>query len=74
LTSVMLDGRWLAQPVASERRWAAAASVFLRFITSGKPVESCNGKLRDECLRERRFVSLSDDQRMITSSLDSGTR
>jgi putative transposase len=45
--------------------WAAAHGVRLRFIAPGKPsqngfVESFNGRLRDECLNQSWFTSLTD--------------
>jgi putative transposase len=50
--------------------WAHARGVRLLFIRPGKPVEnafveSFNGRLRDECLNEQWFTSLSDAQRSI---------
>lgn len=43
--------------------WAYKRGVTLRLIEPGKPnqnayVESCNGRLRDECLNEHWFTSL----------------
>jgi putative transposase len=51
-------------------RWAYERAVRLRFIDPGKPVqnarvESFNGRLRDECLNEHRFLSLADARRLI---------
>lgn len=45
-------------------RWAHDRQVHHRFITPGKPsqngyIESFNGKLRDECLNETEFLSVS---------------
>ena len=53
-------------------QWAFANSVRLAFITPGKPmenayVESFNGKLRDECLNENWFVSLTDAREKIAA-------
>lgn len=47
--------------------WAHRHGITLSFIQPGKPVqnafvESFNGKLRDECLNENYFTSLSDAQ------------
>jgi putative transposase len=44
--------------------------VELRFIDPGKPsqngfIESFNGKLRDECLNEHWFTSLSDARTIV---------
>ena len=49
-------------------RWAHHNGVTLQFIEPGKPVQNCfiesfNGRLRDECLNESWFVSLTDAQR-----------
>ena len=46
-------------------QWAYEAGVSLSFIRPGKPIENCfaesfNGKLRDECLNESWFTSLTD--------------
>jgi putative transposase len=51
-------------------QWAHRRAVALHFIEPGKPVqnafaESFNGRLRDECLNEHWFVSLSDAQHTI---------
>ena len=51
-------------------QWADARRVALQFIQPGKPIqnafaESFNGRLRDECLNERWFVSLPDAQQTI---------
>ena len=50
-------------------QWAYERGVRLRFIEPGKPVqnayiESFNGRLRDECLNERWFLSLAHAQRI----------
>ncbi len=50
--------------------WAHAKSIKLDFIRPGKPndnayVESFNGKLRDECLNENRFLTLIEAQTII---------
>jgi len=50
--------------------WAHQRGLKLLFIEPGKPVqnayaESFNGRLRDECLNQHWFVSLSDAQRTI---------
>ena len=50
--------------------WAYKNKVHLNFIRPGKPVEnayieSFNGKLRDECLNENRFLSLQQAQQII---------
>jgi putative transposase len=51
-------------------QWAHERGITLHFIRPGKPVENCyvesfNGRLRDECLNESWFVSLTDAQRTI---------
>lgn len=51
-------------------QWAYTHGVQLQFIRPGKPVEnayceSCNGKLRDECLNANWVASLADAQRTI---------
>jgi putative transposase len=51
-------------------QWADRRGVALQFIQPGKPIqnafaESFNGRLRDECLNESWFVSLSDAQQTI---------
>lgn len=51
-------------------QWAHERGVRLHFIDPGKPVqnafaESFNGRLRDECLNESWFVSLTDAQQTI---------
>ncbi len=50
--------------------WAHRRGVALSFIQPGKPVqnafiESFNGKLRDECLNENYFTSLTDAKTTI---------
>lgn len=50
--------------------WAYEAGVTLSFIRPGKPVEnayieSFNGRFRDECLNEHRFVSMRHAKRLI---------
>ena len=50
--------------------WAYRRSVQLDFIRPGKPVEnafieSCNGRLRDECLNVHQFASLAEAQTII---------
>ena len=50
--------------------WAHSHNVHLQFIRPGKPVEnafieSFNGRLRDECLNQHWFLSLSDARRVI---------
>lgn len=52
--------------------WAHQRGVKLAFIRPGKPVEnafieSFNGRLRDECLNQHWFLSLSDARRTIES-------
>jgi putative transposase len=52
--------------------WAHQRGVRLNFIRPGKPVEnayieSFNGRLRDECLNQHWFLSLSDARRTIES-------
>lgn len=51
-------------------RWAHERQVSHRFIAPGKPtqnahVESFNGKLRDECLNEHEFLSLSHARELL---------
>jgi transposase InsO family protein len=51
-------------------QWAHTRGIALQFIQPGKPVEncyieSCNGRLRDECLNESWFVNLADARRTI---------
>ena len=53
-------------------RWAAERRVKLHFIAPGKPVqnafiESFNGRLRDECLNEHDFRSLSEVRQILTT-------
>ena len=50
--------------------WAYTASIQLDFISPGRPVEngyieSFNGKLRDECLSQSWFLSLSEAQEQL---------
>ena len=50
--------------------WAYRRGVQLDFMRPGNPVEnafieSCNGRLRDECLNVHQFVSLADAQSII---------
>ena len=50
--------------------WAYRRGVQLDFIRPGKPVEnafieSCNGRLRDECLNMHQFASLAEAQAII---------
>lgn len=50
--------------------WAYRRGVQLDFIRPGKPVknafiESCNGRLRDECLNVHQFASLAEAQAII---------
>ena len=50
--------------------WASRRGVQLDFIRPGKPVEtafieSCNGRLRDECLNVHQFASLAEAQTII---------
>jgi putative transposase len=50
--------------------WAHRRGVRVHFIRPGKPVEnayaeSFNGKLRDECLDENRFVTMDDARSRI---------
>lgn len=50
--------------------WAYARGVQLHFIEPGKPmqngsIESCNGRLRDECLNQHWFRSLEDARETI---------
>lgn len=51
-------------------QWAHARGVTLQFIQPGKPVqnafaESFNGRLRDECLNDNWFISLTDARETI---------
>jgi putative transposase len=53
-------------------RWAADRRVRLHFIAPGKPVqnafiESFNGRLRDECLNEHDFASISEVHAVLAS-------
>ena len=50
--------------------WAFSAGIQLDFIRPGRPVENCyiesfNGKLRDECLSQSWFLSLSEAQEQL---------
>ena len=50
--------------------WAYRRGVQLDFIRPGKPlenpfIESCNGRLRDECLNVHQFASLAEAQAII---------
>lgn len=50
--------------------WARDHGVSLRLIEPGKPnqnayIESFNGRLRDECLKEYCFITLAHAQAMI---------
>ena len=51
-------------------QWAYTRSVKLNFIEPGKPVQNCfvesfNGRLRDECLNEHWFLSLTHARQVI---------
>lgn len=51
-------------------QWAHRRGITLQFIQPGKPVQNCyiesfNGRMRDECLNESWFLSLSDAKRTI---------
>ena len=51
-------------------QWAAAQGIEWHYITPGRPsengfTESLNGKIRDECLNEHWFTSLSDAKAII---------
>lgn len=60
-------------PELTSRRlgqWAYEHGVQLCFIDPGKPIqnaycESFNGRLRDECLNEHRFLTMHDAQRIV---------
>ena len=60
--------------------WAYRRGVQLDFIRPGKPVgnafiESCNGRLRDECLNVHQFASRAEVQTIIeTWRLDDNQR
>jgi putative transposase len=46
-------------------RWAARHQISVDFITPGKPTpnafsESCNGRFRQECLKQQGFLNLDD--------------
>lgn len=50
--------------------WAHNEKVDLRLIEPGKPnqnayIESCNGRLRDECLNEHLFMNLDHARQII---------
>ena len=52
--------------------WAQANAIRLHFITPGKPtqnafIESFNGKLRDECLRQHWFQDLIEARALVES-------
>jgi putative transposase len=52
--------------------WAQANGIRLHFITPGKPtqnafIESFNGKLRDECLRQHWFQDLNEARELVES-------
>lgn len=52
------------------KEWAYRRGVQLDFIRPGKPVEnafieSCNGRLRDECLNVHQFVTLAGAQHIL---------
>jgi putative transposase len=51
-------------------KWSQAHAVKLHFITPGKPtenafIESFNGKLRHECLRQHWFASLAEARQIV---------
>jgi putative transposase len=51
-------------------QWAYERGIRLRFIAPGKPVQNCyiesfNGRLRDECLNQHWFRSLSDAREIV---------
>lgn len=51
-------------------KWSQAHAVHLHFITPGKPtenayIESFNGKLRHECLRQHWFTSLAEARAVV---------
>lgn len=51
-------------------KWSQAHAVTLRFITPGRPtenayIESFNGKLRHECLRQHWFASLAEARTLV---------
>jgi putative transposase len=51
-------------------QWASAQGIRLDYIRPGHPVENCfiesfNGKLRDECLNQHHFTSLTEAQQQI---------
>ena len=52
--------------------WAYSGSIQLDFIRPGRPIENCyiesfNGKLRDECLSQYWFLSLSEAQQQLNA-------
>lgn len=54
------------------RNWASKNHVEICYIDKGKPtqnafVESFNGKFRDECLNEERFINISSARSIIES-------
>jgi putative transposase len=51
-------------------QWAYERGIKLRFIAPGKPVQNCyiesfNGRLRDECLNQHWFRSVSDARQIV---------
>lgn len=61
-------------------RWAREQGVDLHFIEPGKPIqnvfiESFNGKMRDECLNEHRFITLRNKagDRILEATLQGGS-
>ena len=67
--SITVDHGMEFQSRAREE-WAHRRGVQLDFIRPGKPVEnafieSCNGRLRDECLNVHQFVTLAEAQRIL---------
>ena len=52
--------------------WAYSGGIQLDFIRPGRPIENCyiesfNGKLRDECLSQYWFLSLSEAQQQLNA-------
>lgn len=50
--------------------WAYTRGVYINFIAPGKPTENCfvesfNGRFRDECLNEHRFLSMPHAREVI---------
>jgi putative transposase len=50
--------------------WAYTHSVHINFIQPGKPTQNCfvesfNGRFRDECLNEHRFLSMRHAREII---------